>query len=54
MLRYTPKNISIKNKIDKLISNFKKPIDEKDLKVIILGGLVPETEKMLKYIKDWN
>jgi predicted nucleotidyltransferase component of viral defense system len=37
--------------IDKLIKDYKKPIDESDLKVIILEGLVPSSEDMINYIK---
>jgi len=51
LLRY------VKNKKDinlkKLISNFKKPSDENDLKVLILEGLVPGSEDMIKYIKSF-
>ncbi len=34
-----------------LIKNYKKPIDEEDLKVILLEGIVPSANEMLEYIK---
>jgi predicted nucleotidyltransferase component of viral defense system len=47
----------VKNKKDinlkKLINNFKKPSDESDLKILILEGLVPTSEDMMKYIKSF-
>ena len=54
LLRYANKDQSIKDKVKKFAVNFKKPIDEKDLKILILEGLVPETEKMVQYIKNWS
>jgi len=51
LLRYVKekKHINLK----KLISNFKKPIDESDLKILILEGIVPSSEDMIKYIKSF-
>jgi len=37
--------------IQNLINNYKKPIDEQDLKTIILEGIVPSAEEMINYIK---
>ncbi len=37
---------------EELIKEFKEPIDEKNLKVMILDWLAPDKEKMLEYIKD--
>lgn len=54
LIRYVKKDQLIRDKIKKLINNFKKPIDENELKVLILEGLVPETEKMIEYIKTWS
>lgn len=52
LLRHVKDNTKISSKLKQLIKEFKPPIDEKDLKVIILEGLTPSTEKMLEYIKD--
>ena len=47
------KNIGlVKKELEKLIKEFKEPIDEKNLKVMILDWLAPDKEKMLEYIKD--
>jgi len=37
--------------IENLIKNYKKPIDEENLKVILLEGIVPSAEEMIDYIK---
>jgi len=42
----------IKSEIKRLLSHYKKPIDENDLRVIILEGLVPSSEEMIDYIKS--
>jgi len=51
LLRYVKNEREVRSKLVKFISDFKKPIDEGDLKVIILQGLVPETEQMIHYIR---
>lgn len=52
LLRHVKDNRKISSKLKLFIREFKQPIDEKDLKVIILEGLTPSSEKMLEYIKD--
>jgi len=37
--------------IGNLIKNYKKPIDEEDLKVILLEGIIPSADEMIDYIK---
>ncbi len=51
LLRYVEDKAKIKNKIQRLIDNFKKPIDEKELRILILEGVVPNFNEMLDYIK---
>ena len=53
LLKYVQNKIKIKNSIRRLTKEFKKPIDEKELKILILEGLVPAQDKMLSYIKDY-
>ena|SRR3989338_7337046 len=53
LLRHVKKKGDVKNNIKRLISNFKEPVDEKDLGVLILEGITPDSEKMLSYIKSW-
>jgi len=50
LLRYV-KNISqVRNVLKELISNFREPQDERELKVLLYEGLVPSVQKMLAYI----
>ena len=51
LLRYVPDKTGIKKELNMLLNNFKMPVDENELKVILLEGLVPDTKKMLEYIK---
>ena len=37
--------------IGNLIKDYKKPLDEEDLKVILLEGIVPSADEMIEYIK---
>lgn len=41
----------VKDDLSKFADNFIKPIDEKELKVLIIRGVVPDTEEMVSYIK---
>jgi len=53
LLRYVKDRGAVKIVLHKLVKDFKKPSDEKELKVLILEGIVPKTEKMLQYIQDF-
>ncbi len=44
-------NVKKLKEIEKLINNYKKPIDEEDLKIILLEGIVPSSNEMIEYIK---
>lgn len=37
--------------IGKMIKNYQPPIDEKDIKAIILEGIIPNSKEMIEYIK---
>ncbi len=39
--------------LERLLGQFKNPVDEKELRVLIIEGLVPDVEKMLEYIRRW-
>ena len=52
LLRHISDISSIIKNLEELTNKYKNPIDEKELKIIILEGLVPKTEKMLDYIKS--
>lgn len=51
LMHYINDVSKIKKSLKELFARFKEPIDEKDLKVLIIEGLVPDTSKMLDYIK---
>ena len=53
LLRYVKNKNEILNDLKKLIKNFKEPVDEQELKVLIIQGLTPEIKDMLFYIKRW-
>jgi predicted nucleotidyltransferase component of viral defense system len=44
-------NVKSIKEIGNLIKNYKKPVDEEDLKVILLEGIIPSSEEMIQYIK---
>ena len=50
LLKYIKNPDEIKE-LNSLLKNYKKPADEKDLKAIILEGIVPSAEEMIIYIK---
>lgn len=50
LLRYAQNSV-IKKELQEFLKKFKKPIDENELKTIILEGIVPKTEDMISYIK---
>ena len=52
LLRYIKNIQDVKKSLNELLSNFKKPIDEKDLNILILEGIVPTTQKMIDYIRN--
>jgi len=52
LLRYVKDSSKVKYSLKHLISGFKKPVDEAELKVLIMEGIVPSSEKMLEYIRN--
>ncbi len=54
LLHHVQDRETVKKYLKQLIDNFQKPIDEEELKVLILEGLVPDTEKMIEYIGGWH
>lgn len=45
------KDIQKIKEIGELIKNYKKPIDEENLKIILLEGIIPSSEEMIQYTK---
>ena len=54
LLRHVKNKDEVKTKIKRLLKNFKNPIDESELKVLILEGLIPPLEKMISYLSSWG
>ena len=52
LLRHINLNENIKKSLKNLIKNFKRPVDEKDLQITIIEGIVPSVENMLNRIKQ--
>jgi predicted nucleotidyltransferase component of viral defense system len=52
LLDYASKE-KIKNYLLKLLKNFKKPVDEKELKFLIITGVAPKLEEILNKIKKY-
>ncbi len=51
LLRHITDISLVRLKLKKLLEEYKAPIDEKELKVLILEGIVPDCGKMLEYIR---
>ncbi len=53
LLRHVKDKNKILMELRKLLKNFKVPIDKTELKVLIIEGLVPSTDKIIEYIKHY-
>ena len=53
LLRFIEKIEKVKPKLSKLVQNFRQPIDEKELRTLVLFGAIPGKNDMLEYIKRW-
>jgi predicted nucleotidyltransferase component of viral defense system len=53
LLRHVKDPQKIKPKLKELLTDFEKPIDESELKTLVLVGVSPRTEDMLEYIRRW-
>jgi predicted nucleotidyltransferase component of viral defense system len=53
LLRFVEKKEEIVKVLNQLIKNFQKPIDEKELKVLIISGSIPSVEEMIKEVSKW-
>lgn len=53
LLRSAEKSERLKSKLSNLLQNFKQPMDEKELKALLLFGAIPGKEDMLEYMKRW-
>ncbi len=53
LLRAVKDPSTVRAELQRLIAAFQPPVDESELAVLILEGLVPSPKKMLDYIKNW-
>ena len=53
LLRLVEKTETVKPKLSKLIRNFRLPLDEKELRTLLLFGAIPNKRAMLEYIGRW-
>ncbi len=53
LLRFVKDRTSVTKVLKELITSFQEPVDEKELEVLILEGIVPKKADMLSYIKRW-
>jgi predicted nucleotidyltransferase component of viral defense system len=51
LLKYADRK-KLKDKLNKFVHSFQMPVDEEDLKILILEGVVPSSEKMLEYMRS--
>ena len=51
LLRHVKDKNIVKRDLERLLKEFKHPIDETDLKVLIIQGLIPSINSMLNYIQ---
>lgn len=50
--KFVQNKAKIKDKIMELIKHYSPPNDEKEIKVLILEGLAPSSQKMIEYLKN--
>ena len=51
LLRYVEDISNIRQELSNFLNKFKNPIDEKELRILIIEGISPTAEEMLTYIK---
>jgi len=51
LLRYLENKEKIKKELKNFINNFKTPVDEENLKILIIDGLIPKVGDILNYIQ---
>lgn len=53
LLKFVEDEEKIKNDLVKLVKGFKRPVDERDLRVLIISGSIPNVESILEVIRGW-
>jgi predicted nucleotidyltransferase component of viral defense system len=53
LLNFVENKDKVKKHLVDFLENFKKPKDEKELKVLIISGSVPSVESMIETVRRW-
>jgi predicted nucleotidyltransferase component of viral defense system len=53
LLKFVEEKEKVKDALRRLIKEFVKPVDEKELKALIVSGSVPRLEDMMEVIRKW-
>ncbi|MEX2016890.1 MAG: nucleotidyl transferase AbiEii/AbiGii toxin family protein, partial [Candidatus Pacearchaeota archaeon] len=53
LLNYAKREEKVIISLNGFIKNFKNPLDEENLKVIIISGVTPNSKELLEAIKKW-
>jgi predicted nucleotidyltransferase component of viral defense system len=53
LLRLMPKTEETKSAVSRLLAKFRPPVDERELRAVILSGAVPSVSSMLEYMRRW-
>ncbi len=53
LARYIKNKNLIEDDLNRLLSGFNQPVDEKELKVLIIEGLAPDVKKIVEYIQNF-
>jgi len=53
LLRYVTDAEKLKPNLKDLLRNFKEPVDERELKALILFGAIPTKEDIVEYLEGW-
>ncbi len=53
LLRLVEKSKNTVSAVSKMIKGFRTPVDEKELKTVVLYGAVPSAREMFEYMKRW-
>ena len=53
LLNYAKKEEKVINHVNKLIKYFESPVDEENLKAVIISGAIPNSKQLLDAIKRW-
>jgi len=53
LLRFVVEKEKIKRELEALITSFKKPSDEEELRTLILYGIAPSSKEIIEYLRRW-